>query len=584
MNYYIEKDYKKHMLLIILAAVVGILYTIFFHDTIRLGINYPAFMLLVFVFTYIMLDSNNFNKKTYLILTFVNFLYAAGFAVYMNNIIRSLSFIAVPVFYIITVLLSQNYNITFIKFLKSLFVPFLYIFSYFKNIAANFFKTKNMSAQNRNVLFGILISIILLAIIIPIMLSSDIVLKSFFKHWFINFTVDVGDIFYYLFFFALSSAYAYGFIRFMLEKRITLNENSEKYTIENSSAPDDKIIKNYNTQIFIVLLVSTAVYAIFCTFQTSFLIYGNIYGHAHNFDYAQYARSGFFQLMALTFINIAVILAIFKLSGDKTTFGIKLLLNILTFLTLILALSSLYRMHLYEQEYGYTILRLLVYIILIYEFIVIMLILLKIKNIKFPFIKIAFIIGLVFYLAASYMNIDAYVAKKNIDRYFKTGKLDTYYLGQLSTDAAKQIMRLENEKNDEIESLIKNNKFIMQNYIQSGSIRNFNYSVNRAVDIYKAGDEKVYKITLINGGSTNLTRISLSNGEQSQVVSNKIEPWQQCVFFIYDSNASYTIEIRDENSATYKQTIETDFKNKTETSFFINNNNGTYQIEKSEEQ
>ncbi|NMC57268.1 MAG: hypothetical protein GYA50_08620, partial [Eubacteriaceae bacterium] len=54
MNYYIEKDYKKHALLMTLSAIIGITYTVLFHKTIHLGLNYPIFLLMVFIFTYIM--------------------------------------------------------------------------------------------------------------------------------------------------------------------------------------------------------------------------------------------------------------------------------------------------------------------------------------------------------------------------------------------------------------------------------------------------------------------------------------------------------------------------------------------------
>jgi hypothetical protein len=138
---------------------------------------------MVFGFTYIMLNGEQFNKKTYIALCAVNFLYAALYAVYMNTIIRSINFIIVPTLYIFTVILSRNNKTDILKFLKSLFVPFLYIFRYFANIIKNVFAPK-ISAQKRKVLTGILLSIILLAIIIPLMFSSDILLNTFFHDWF----------------------------------------------------------------------------------------------------------------------------------------------------------------------------------------------------------------------------------------------------------------------------------------------------------------------------------------------------------------------------------------------------------------
>lgn len=556
---YIEKNYKKHTLLMILSAVVGIVYTLLFHKTIHLGLNYPLFLLIVFVFTYIMLNSEQFNKKTYIALCAVNLLYSAVYAIYMNTFIRSINFFAVPALYIITVILSQYNKADILIFLKSLFVPFLYIFRYFANILKSVFNQK-VSAQKRNVLIGIFLSIILLAIILPLMFSSDILLNSLINDWFKNFKINMGDIIYYIFFFALTSSYSYGFIRFAIEKRITLNENSEKYTINPSENISTNSTKNYNTQIFIILCVSTIVYALFCIFQSIFLIGGSIYGLPNNFDYAQYARSGFFQLVALTVINIAIILTIFKLTAENATKKIKSFLYIFTFLTLVLAVSSFYRMHLYEAAYGYTILRLIVYIILIYEFAVISLIFFKIKNIKFTFIKFAFIIGLVFYLITSYMNIDGYVAKKNIDRYFATGKLDLLYIDRLSTDASEQIKRLENEKTGDIASRIQNKKFSLQYYSDNNDFRFYNYSISNALKIYNVKAEDIYRVIVINNGSAALNSIALSSDKETQVMSSRMEQGQQCYFFMQDASIkSYNITLTDENNKEYSQDLTLDF-------------------------
>jgi hypothetical protein len=561
MNYYIEKDGRKHSLLMIFSVIIGITYTVLFHKTIHLGLNYPIFLLMVFLFTYIMLNSEQFNKKTYTALCAVNFLYAAVYSVYMNTIIRSLNFVAVPILYIFTVILSQNNKADILNFIKSLFVPFLYIFRYFANIIKNAI-TPKVSTEKRKALTGILLSIILLAIIIPLMFSSDILLNAFFHDWFKNFKINVGDIIYYVFFFMLTSAYSYGFIRFAIEKRITLNENTEKYLINPPENINSSGAKNYNTQIFIVLCAVTIVYAMFCVFQSVFLIGGSVYGLPNNFDYAQYARSGFFQLVALTFINIAIILTVFKLTDDDKSGGIRRLLYIFTFLTLVLAVSSFYRMHLYEAAYGYTILRLLVYIMLIYEFIVILLIFIKIKNIKFSFMKFAFITGLIFYLIILYMNIDGYVAKKNVDRYFATGELDVMYLDELSTDATNQIMRLAGEKNSDIALLIQNKKFCLQDYADKKDFRFYNYSIMNALKIYNVEAQDIYKITVINNGSAAINSIALSNDKETQVMGSEIDPGQQCYFFIQDASIkSYTMTLIDADKKTYTQNMTLDFDN-----------------------
>jgi hypothetical protein len=53
---------------------------------------------------------------------------------------------------------------------------------------------------------------------------------------------------------------------------------------------------------------------------------------------------------------------------------------------------------------------------------------------------LAAVIG--FVLTLNVMNMDAFIAARNIDRYEETGKLDVYYLTSLSDDAIPEVTKL----------------------------------------------------------------------------------------------------------------------------------------------
>lgn len=125
--------------------------------------------------------------------------------------------------------------------------------------------------------------------------------------------------------------------------------------------------------------------------------------------------------------------------------------------TLIILFSSFYRMYLYEQEYGYTFLRLMVYFVLITEVMLIIPTVMYILDMKINLPKTYFIIIIIMYIVVNYINIDNLIAKKNIDRYFEdtsgTYEIDIYYLQTLGVDAALQIKRLEDIDKLKVEDL-----------------------------------------------------------------------------------------------------------------------------------
>ncbi len=73
--------------------------------------------------------------------------------------------------------------------------------------------------------------------------------------------------------------------------------------------------------------------------------------------YSRFAREGFFQLLIVTFINFSIILAFTDVLKAKTQGALKNSLALLCVFTLVLILSSFYRMYLYINAYGYTPLR-----------------------------------------------------------------------------------------------------------------------------------------------------------------------------------------------------------------------------------
>jgi hypothetical protein len=169
-------------------------------------------------------------------------------------------------------------------------------------------------------------------------------------------------------------------------------------------------------------------------------------GHRHVLEtegltYAEYARSGFFQLEVVAVLALAVVAAAARWSdGGRRT---RILLGLLCALTFVLLVSALRRLGLYEDAFGATRLRLLVHVQLLWLGAVFLLVTLAIAvgdAARLPRALVAVTAAAALGFAAS--DPDGRIAERNVARYEATGKLDAGYLDTLSADAAPTLARL----------------------------------------------------------------------------------------------------------------------------------------------
>lgn len=201
-------------------------------------------------------------------------------------------------------------------------------------------------------------------------------------------------------------------------------------------------------------------------------------------NYAYYARQGFFQLMIVSVINLVTILMAKKSQNGKEHRNNKYI-NIMSLIvigfTFIILISSAVRMYFYESAYGYTLLRLLVYCVLITEAILLIPTILYVMDRKINLTKTYFTIIITAYLCMNFANFDYIIAKRNIDRYIETGKIDMYYLKtETGTDAVNQIIRILEANTDVNDTKEQARKYLQSIYDslkeKTFDIRDFNIS------------------------------------------------------------------------------------------------------------
>jgi len=236
--------------------------------------------------------------------------------------------------------------------------------------------------------------------------------------------------------------YLFGILYGILVRK---NETSEKVEIKQIAG--DAMI------ICVVLTSVLFVYTLFVAIQFRYL-FAAPDSLPYGLTFVTYARRGFFELLFLSFVNIASILVAVWLTKMQQGRGAKIAKFLCLYLcavTVILLVSSFYRMWLYSTDDGLTRMRLLVFGFLIFECIGLIFTFFYVMKPKFNIILVYCLIALSYYLMLNLVPIDRIIAREQINRYFATGQGGINYALSLSPDAAPEIVRLFASENPQIQ-------------------------------------------------------------------------------------------------------------------------------------
>jgi len=190
------------------------------------------------------------------------------------------------------------------------------------------------------------------------------------------------------------------------------------------------------------LALLVALFALFVALQLTALYGGNDYVvRTSGLTYADYARSGFAQLIAAAALTLAVIAAAARWATDGRL--LRILVGALCALTLVILASALTRLRLYEAAYGFTRLRLAADAAIWWLAALFALILVAGAARRTRWLPRGVVAlsatGIVVFAAS---NPDGRIAARNVDRYERTGRIDVSVLRDLSPDAAPALRRL----------------------------------------------------------------------------------------------------------------------------------------------
>lgn len=212
------------------------------------------------------------------------------------------------------------------------------------------------------------------------------------------------------------------------------------------SRPSRLYLRFGGLELGIVLGSVAVIYTAFVTSQVVALTAGAAYvERSTGLTFAEYARQGFFQLLAAAALTVTVIWVLDRrrrLLSAPTQRRLLTLELLIVSLTIVVVLVAIRRLFLYEAEFGLTMLRFSTIVFAAWIGAVLVLFALSLAE-RLPIDVIAAALGtaLITLVAANLANPEAIVAQRNIDRFGGTGTLDVGYLADhLGPDAYATIV------------------------------------------------------------------------------------------------------------------------------------------------
>lgn len=280
------------------------------------------------------------------------------------------------------------------------------------------------------ILIGVIMALGSLLIILPLLITSDMIFKQLFETltgWFsfekiIPSLRTMVGIFITTF---LGFALIYGF--FYASCHVDFSEERER--IVNRCHPIIGI--SFST-------VIGGIYLLYSGIQIVYLFLGNEGSLPDGITYSQYAREGFWQLVAVALLNLIIVMSCMYLFEENKY--LKIMLTVISGCTFIMMASAAYRMYLYVKSYHLTFLRLLVFWFLLILALIMSGVIVSIYKKGFRLVRYIILISVCGYLMFSMARPDYQIARYNLNRIEEMSAADlNYMIYGLSLDAAPVI-------------------------------------------------------------------------------------------------------------------------------------------------
>ncbi|MFH1286648.1 MAG: DUF4173 domain-containing protein [Candidatus Magasanikbacteria bacterium] len=421
------------------GLVSAVLYDVFFWDLQR-GLGFLVFVIL-FTLGFVTLSAATKQireQKAFFLLVPISIM-SFDVMLYNNDLVtRGIPWFVLILMILFCILLTlQNPNSYEFSFSQ---IPIL------RNIEATFLKWATMwndlfrwktdggKTTIRKVVIGIIISVPLLIIFTGLFAGADVVFADFIADIF-NFNLEESTIW-----------------RVFRTVVLTLFISSVFYVLisKNNILGHKKndVRKLDGTVVGTIFALLNVLFLIFVIIQFTYLFGGAEYVFERNLTFAEYARSGFFQLAWVIGLSAFMLVFFYRSASHHGSHAfLKFLKVFFIAQVIVIAISALFRMNLYQDEFGYTVKRLYVeWFIYFAVFILALSVVSIVIKWKFRnFLYTSMMLGLLALTIVSTINVDRVIVKENVDRYLNENKeLDEHYLlHDLSIDVLPEFVRIQ---------------------------------------------------------------------------------------------------------------------------------------------
>ncbi len=271
---------------------------------------------------------------------------------------------------------------------------------------------------------------------------------------------NVGELIFQLTFTGIFAWIAIGGLSFALlerkAKRAPAAVRSEPIAEEPETARTIRVPGLGFTETTMLLGSVCLVFASFVVIQFVYLFGGQ--QNIANFSYADYVHRGFAELVIVALLTLGLVIILNTISARNTGRQVNVfcvLSTVLILLTGVILVSAFQRLRLYELAYGFTTLRLLIYVFIVWLGVLFAGFTLSLYwtpatiNV-FGLTTLLAVFG--FVATLDVLNPDAFVAWQNLNR----GDIDPLYLSTLSEEAVPVLVNLIDAPEPGLRSIIRN--------------------------------------------------------------------------------------------------------------------------------
>lgn len=202
----------------------------------------------------------------------------------------------------------------------------------------------------------------------------------------------------------------------------------------------------------VVLGLVDLLFGLFVLVQLAYFFGGEDFITSRGLTVAEYARRGFFEMVAVSVMALGLALWLDNVTARGTQREHRVfqaLALVIVGLNSVMLLSASQRMFLYESAFGFTHLRVFTHVAMLWIGVMFVFFLLAMFRVKRNVFSLGVLLVAMGYLGMlNLMNVDLYIAQNNINRFYNGEALDLRFLTLLSADAAPEVLAFYDEAGD----------------------------------------------------------------------------------------------------------------------------------------